>query len=84
MPSFSRASFHSGSAAFQGTAEQIEDAQKKYKKQIDAMKEYILNKTEISEKVFNKNKNRDWYLTTDELLECKAIDGVITDISIIF
>ena len=75
---------HSGSAAFQGTAEQIEDAQKKYKKQIDAMKEYILSKTEISEKVFNKNKNRDWYLTTDELLECKAIDGIITDISMIF
>lgn len=48
------------------------------------MKEYILSKTEISEKVFNKNKNRDWYLTTDELLECKAIDGIITDISMIF
>ena len=75
---------HEGSAEFKGTAGQIEDAQKKYKKQIDAMKEYILSKTEISEKVFNKNKNRDWYLTTDELLECKAIDGIITDISMIF
>lgn len=47
------------------------------------MKEYILNKTEISEKVFNKYKNRDWYLTTDELLEYKAIDGVVTNISMI-
>lgn len=74
---------HEGSAEFKGTASQIDDAQKKYKKQINAMKEYILNKTEISEKVFNKYKNRDWYLTTDELLEYKAIDGVVTNISMI-
>lgn len=75
---------HSGSAKFEGTAEQIEDAQKKYKKQIDAMKEYILDKTDISEKTFSKNKSRDWYLTSDELLGYNAADKIITDISTIF
>lgn len=60
---------HEGSAAFSGTAEQIEQAQKNYKKQIEGMKEYILSRTEIPEKIFNKNKAKDWYLTAKELVE---------------
>ena len=63
---------HEGSAAFSGTAEQIEQAQKNYKKQIDGMKEYILGRTEIPEKVFNRNRTKDWYLSADELVEYKV------------
>lgn len=58
---------HSGSADFSGTAEQIEEAQKNYKKQIEAMKIYILQNTSIDEKTFNKYKAKDWYLTLDEI-----------------
>ena len=58
---------HSGSAGFQGTAEQIEEAQKNYKRQIAAMKEHILSHTSIDEKTFNKNKSKDWYITGDEI-----------------
>ena len=47
------------------------------------MKTYILEKTTIDEKTFNKNKNKDWYLTSDELLKYKVIDEVITDLSVI-
>lgn len=75
---------HSGSAAFQGTAEQIEEAQKNYKKQIEQMKSYILANTDIDEKTFNKNRNKDWYLSSDELLKYNIIDEVITDIKTIF
>lgn len=75
---------HSGSAAFQGTAEQIEEAQKNYKKQIEQMKSYILANTTIDEKTFNKNKNKDWYLSSDDLLKYNIIDEVITDISQLF
>ena len=75
---------HSGSGAFQGTAEQIEEAQKNYKKQIEAMKSYILENTSIDEKTFNKNKNKDWYLSTDELTKYNIIDDFIADISVIF
>lgn len=74
---------HSGSAAFQGTAEQIEEAQKNYKKQIEQMKSYILANTTIDEKTFNKNRNKDWYLSSDELLKYGIIDEVITDLSVI-
>lgn len=72
---------HSGSAAFQGTAEQIEEAQKNYKKQIEQMKSYIIERTTIDEKTFNKNRNKDWYLNVDELKKYNVINEVISDIS---
>lgn len=68
---------HSGSAGFQGTAEQIEEAQKNYKKQLADMKAYILERTEIPEKVFTKNKAKDWYLTSNELVEYNVVDKLI-------
>ena len=74
---------HSGSAAFQGTAEQIEEAKKNYKKQIEQMKSYILENTNIDEKTFNKNRNKDWYLSSDELLKYGVIDEIITDVTTI-
>ena len=75
---------HSGSAGFQGTAEQIEEAQKNYKKQLGEMKTYILSRTKIDEKVFNKNKAKDWYLTAEELEKYSVIDKFITNFNDIF
>lgn len=74
---------HEGSAAFQDTAGQVEDAQKSYKKQIEEMKRYILDKTSIDEKTFNRNKNKDWYLSSEELVKYNIVDEIITDISVI-
>lgn len=68
---------HSGSAGFQGTAEQIEEAQKNYKKQLNEMKAYILDRTDIDEKVFNKNRSKDWYLTADELVKYNVVDKLV-------
>lgn len=75
---------HSGGGSFQGTTEQLESAQKNYKKQIEAMKSYILERTSIDEKTFNKNRSKDWYLNDDELIKYNVVDGIITDISMIF
>ena len=71
---------HSGSAGFSGTAEQVEEMQKNYKKQINEMKEYILERTSIDEKTFNKNKNKDWYLTSKELIDYHVMDALIENI----
>lgn len=73
----SQALVHTGSAGFQGTAEQIEEAQKNYKKLIEGMKRYILERTEIDEKTFNKNKSKDWYLTSEELVNYRVVDKLI-------
>ena len=75
---------HEGSAAFSGTAEQIEEAQKNYRKQINQMKNYILSRTSIDEKTFNKNKSKDWYLTSDQLVKYKVVTKIVDTFNDIF
>ncbi len=75
---------HEGSAGFSGTAEQIEEAQKNYRKQIQQMKDYILSRTKIDEKTFNKNKSKDWYITGDELIKYGVVDKLIESFDDIF
>lgn len=60
---------HEGYAAFQGTASEIEQAQLNYKKQLEEMKEYVLSRTNIDAKTFQKNSKKDWYLTKDEIIK---------------
>ena len=69
---------HQGSASFAGSASELEEAQKNYKKQIENMKTYILERTDIDEKTFNKNKNKDWYLSVEELERYHIVDKIIT------
>lgn len=72
---------HTGSAVLSGTSQQIDEASKNYKRQVDLMKDYILSKTKIDTKLFNKNRSKDWYLTRDELTDLGIVDEVVTDIS---
>lgn len=58
---------HSGSASFAGTAEQMASFQENYKKMLDMMKKYILEHTTIEERTFNKYKNRDWYVNSEDV-----------------
>lgn len=71
---------HTGSATISGTAEQVEQAQKNYKKQINAMKNYILWRTKIDAKTFEKNKEKDWYLNNHELTKFKVVDKLINSL----
>ena len=68
---------HSGSGSFEGTAEQIEEAQKSYKKKINQMKEFILSHTTINEKLFNRNKSKDWYISASEAIEYGIADKIV-------
>lgn len=75
---------HSGSASFKGTAEQIEDAQKNYKKMLDRSKDYVLERTSIDEKTFNKNRNKDWYLTKEDFIKYHIVDKIVTCLDEVF
>ena len=44
------------------------------------MKEYILSRTDIDEKTFNKNKSKDWFFTTDEMLQYGLVDKIVDDL----
>lgn len=76
----SQAMIHSGSAGLQGTYEQIEESQKSYKKAVDEMRNYILERTKIDIKLFNKNKTKDWFLSGTEQVELGIVEKIITDI----
>ena len=75
---------HAGYAGFEGTASEMEEFNKNYKKQIAEMKDYILERTGIDEKIFNRNKNKDWYLTSEELVKYKVVDKLVDSLDDIF
>lgn len=75
---------HAGYAAFQGTQSEIEEFQKNNKKQLDRTKEYVLSRTAIDEKLFNKNKNKDWYISGEDLVKYHVVDKLIENISDVF
>ena len=68
---------HSGSGQLTGTAEQIKEAQLNYNRQVENMKDYILARTTIDSKTFNKNKTKDWYLKADELVKYHIVDKLV-------
>lgn len=68
---------HQGSASFSGTAEEIDSAQRSYKRKLEKMKRYILSRTSINEKLFEKNKTKDWYVSGDELISLGIADKII-------
>jgi len=75
---------HAGYASFQGTQSEIEEFQKNNKKQLERTKEYVLSRTNIDEKMFNKNRNKDWYITGDDLVSYHVVDKIIENIEEIF
>ena len=75
---------HAGYASMQGTQSEIEEAQKNNKKQLARTKEYVLSRTKIDEKMFNRNRNKDWYITGEDLVELGVVDKLIGSIEDIF
>lgn len=68
---------HNGSASISGTTEQVKSAQVNYEDQVKMMQKYILERTAIDEKVYKKNKMKDWYINGDDLLKYKIVDKFI-------
>ena len=77
---YSTAMIHSGSGGAQGTYEQMEEQQKNYKKLVDMMRDYILARTSIDIKTYNKNKTKDWYITDNEQVELGIVSTIVTNL----
>ena len=76
----SQALIHQGSGALQGSYSEIEENQKSYKKMVDDMGIYIMSKTKIDQKLFNKNKSKDWYLSDREQVELGIANKIVTSL----
>lgn len=75
---------HSGSGQLGGTFDQTTEQMKNYKILVDKMRDFILSKTKIDQKLFKKNSAKDWYIYTDEMLEYGIVDKVVDNLDILF
>lgn len=73
----STALVHSGSGTTQGTFEQTEAQMRDYKHSVEVMRKYVLSRTTIDQKTFNKNKNGEWYLYIEDQLKYGIVDEEI-------
>lgn len=77
---YSKAMLHTGSGGTVGTYEQTEQAQKNYKKQIEEMGSYILERTGMDDKLYKRNKSKDWYMDSTEQLSNNIVQKIVTSL----
>lgn len=83
MPN-TQALIHSGSGQIGGSYESTEEQMKNYKALVEKMREFIINKTKIDIKIFKKNKTKDWYISTEEMLDLGIVDEIVTNLDVLF
>lgn len=72
---------HSGSGQQSGTYEQVKEQSKDYDHLVGLMKQFILDRTKIDIKLYNKHKTADWYIYPEEQVSLGIVDAVVSDIS---
>lgn len=50
------------------------------KKIIDIFRDYVLNRTDIDIKLYNKKKEKDWYLFAEDQVKYHIVDEIIDDV----
>ena len=71
---------HTGSGQLGGTFDQTTEQMKNYKQMVEKMKNFIISHTNIDQKLFNKNKSKDWFIKTEEQLELGIVDKIVDDL----
>ncbi len=71
---------HSGSGGTSGSFEQTEAQMKDYKRFVDTMRNYIIERTNIDTKTFNKYKSKEWYLYSEDQIKFGIVNKIIDDI----
>ena len=71
---------HSGSGGASGTYEQTEAQMKDYKRFVDTMRNYIIERTNIDTKTLNKYKSKEWYMYSEDQVKYNVVDKIIDDI----
>ena len=81
---YSTAMFHPGSSQQVGDYEQIQESQKNYKRTVEMMADYIIERTNITKKRLSANWTKDWYLSSSMQLELGVVSGIIDDLNEVF
>lgn len=76
----SQALCHQGSGGFEGSAEDVKLHTEQYRKILDKLAEYILNRTKIPKTLYNRKKKSEWFVNGSEQVELGIVDKMIDDI----
>lgn len=60
---------HAGSGGVSGSFNETVEQTKVWNEQVKNMGNYILERTGVEEKIWKKNKNKDWWLNADQQVE---------------
>jgi len=74
------AMLHSGSAVFGGTASQVSSVTQYYKVQLERMKKFVMSRTTIDARTYNKRKDEDWYFTAEDQIKYGIVDEIANSI----
>lgn len=75
---------HDGSTGAYGDTGKVLDSLERTKGLEERVKKYILSNTKITEKLYDKNYRRDWWLFSDKIIELSIADKIVDDLSEIF
>lgn len=75
-----QALIHSGSSGIEGTFEQTQENMKNYRKLVQIMHDFILERTTIDKNLFARKKSKEWYLDSNEMLKYNIATNIINSI----
>lgn len=73
--------FHEGSTVIAGNADRVDQNHKFYVYQRKQLKNLVLNTTKISKKLYEEQKDRDWWFDVKKALELGVIDETCNDVN---
>ena len=75
---------HAGSGGISGNYSETKEASKVWDTQIKSMGNIIVSRTGIEQRLYSKNKNKDWWLDLNGQLENNFATEELTDLDIFF
>ena len=69
-----------GSGGAAGTYEQSKSQMEHYTRCIELLKKYVLERTTIPEKTYNKKRSTEWFIWAKDAIDMGIIDGLITSL----
>lgn len=75
---FSTVLYHAGDLNLGGESNSVKDTMAFSDKIDTKIKEYILSNTTIPENVYDEHNRKQWYLTSDEMLQYGLVDAILT------
>ena len=74
---------HKGSAALQGDFENIMNSLDDYKKEVEKMVSFIIERSTYTREEVEEHIKKDWYVRAPQALEKGLVDEIINDINVL-